>query len=279
MTVLTFSLILLFFGYLSGLVGALTGLGGGVVLIPAMVLLLKIDIHYAMGASLICVIATSSGAALAKTKNYVNLRIGILLETAAVLAALLGALLVPFIPAAKVALLFGGVLLFSAYLSLRRNHHTEPMAALTSHPLALRLGLEGEYPSNGTLKAYRVQNVPLAWAIMATAGLMSGLLGIGAGALKVLAMDQALRLPYKVSTTTSNFIMGITAAVSIGVYFSHGYIVPSLTFPVMLGVVAGSWSGSYLLERLASKRLRLFFALVISLLAVQMLYKGFTGNL
>lgn len=276
MTILTFALLLLFFSFIAGLVGALTGLGGGVVVIPVLVLLFHINIHYAMGASLISVIATSSGTAAAYMREgYTNLRIGMFLETAAVVGAFCGALLIAVVSKTFLTIIFSLVLFFSAALTIKRQEETENFE--TSHPWATKLQLNGTYPLKNQFEKYRVQNVPLALFIMGIAGVLSGLLGIGSGALKVLAMDQALRLPYKVATTTSNFMIGITAAVSTGVYFAHGYINPVITFPVMIGVIAGSFSGAKVLTRMHNRTLRIIFSIVICLIGLQMLYKALTG--
>jgi uncharacterized membrane protein YfcA len=276
LTILVFSFLLLGTSVIAGLVGALTGLGGGVVLIPVLVLLFHIDIHYAMGASLISVIATSSGAASAYLKEgYTNIRIGMFLETGAVIGAFIGAILVAFISKTFIAILFALVLFVSAYLTFKRNEEIE--AFKSSHPWAEQLHLAGTYPTKEGEKNYSVQNVPQAWGVMTIAGCMSGLLGIGSGALKVLAMDQMMRLPYKVATTTSNFIIGITAAVSVGVYFGHGYIDPGITFPVLIGVAIGAFLGAKILVKVTSKKLRLFFSIIICLLGLEMLYKALTG--
>jgi uncharacterized membrane protein YfcA len=278
LTILVFSCYVLITAVLAGLVGALTGLGGGVIIIPVLVLLFHVDIHYAMGASLISVIATSSGSAAAYLKEgYTNLRIGMFLETGAVVGAFIGAILVAFLSVSFIASLFALVLFVSAYLTYKRNEEEEP--SRPSHHWAKRLHLSGQYPNKEGLKTYSVQGVPWALSIMTVAGCLSGLLGIGSGVLKVLAMDQVMKLPYKVATTTSNFIIGITAAVSVGVYFSHGYIDPGLTFPVMIGVAAGSLLGAKLLIKIAHKQLRLFFSIIICLLGIEMLFKAFTGAL
>jgi uncharacterized membrane protein YfcA len=276
---LEFSLLLLALSYGAGLLGSLTGLGGGVVLVPTLVLLFGVDIHYAMGASLISVIATSSGAAAAFLREgYTNLRIGMFLEVAAVVGALVGALLAAALNAHVIAVIFGVVLLFSAYLSFRRREEAEPDRS--SHPWAVRLRLEGSYQTPGKPpRAYRVQNVPAGAALMALAGALSGMLGIGAGAVKVLAMDEAMRLPYKVSTATSNFVIGITAAASAGIYLTRGYVDPGLTMPVMLGVLAGARSGARIMAGAKSQRLRIVFSIVILALAVEMIYEGLTGGL
>jgi len=276
LTILVFSFLLFGTSILAGLVGALTGLGGGVVLIPVFVLLFHIDIHYAMGASLISVIATSSGAASAYLKEgYTNLRIGMLLEVGAVIGALAGAILVAFISKTFIAILFAFVLFISAYLTFKRNEEID--IPTTSHPWANKLSLSSTYPTHAGSQSYSVQRVPQALGLMTIAGGLSGLLGIGSGAIKVLAMDHMMRLPYKVATTTSNFIIGITAAVSVGVYFGHGYIDPGITFPVLIGVAIGALVGAKILLKVTSKRLRLFFSIVICLLGFEMLYKALTG--
>lgn len=259
------------------MLGALTGLGGGVVVIPVLVLLFHVDIHYAMGASLISVIATSSGTAAAYLREgYTNLRIGMFLEMAAVIGAFAGALLIAFVSPTFLSIVFSIVLFFSAYLTIKRREETEFYT--TSHPWALKFKLDGTYPLKDKLESYRVQNVPIALFIMGIAGMISGLLGVGSGTLKVLAMDQALRLPYKVATTTSNFMIGITAAVSAGIYFSHGYINPVIAFPVMIGVLAGSFFGAKVLTRIHTRFLRILFSVVICLIGVQMLYKALSGG-
>lgn len=276
MTLLTFSILLLFFSFLAGLVGALTGLGGGIIVIPVLVMLFHINIHYAMGASLISVIVTSSGAAAAYLREgYTNLRIGMYLETAAVLGALAGALLISVIPKSILAILFSFVLFISAYMNLKRRAEKE--IYVTSHAWSRVLKLDGTYPVNKQQRSYHVQNAPLGLLIMGLAGMLSGLLGIGSGSLKVLAMDQALRLPYKVATTTSNFMIGITAATSAGIYFSMGYINPVITFPVVLGVFAGSFLGARLLKILNIFSLRFLFSIMICLIGLQMLYQALTG--
>lgn len=277
MTALIFACILFVVGYLAGLLGALTGLGGGFIITPVLVLLFKVDIHYAMGASLIAVIVTSTSGSAAYLKDFVNLRIGMFLETAAVTGALIGALLVAKIPTHLIAIIFGVVLLVSAYLTVRHKEDLEPIP--TSHPWAIELQLDGNYLSGQGIKPYRVQHVPLAWSVMGCAGVLSGLLGIGSGVLKVMAMDQIMHLPYKVSTTTSNFMIGMTAAVSAGIYFAHGYINPSLSFPIILGIIPGVMTGSKILVKASTRFLRILFSCVIAILACQMIYKGVVGEL
>lgn len=275
MNVFEFSGLLLIISYFAGILAALTGLGGGVVLIPVLVLLFHINIHYAMGAALISVIATSSGSAAAFLKEgFINLRIGIFLELGAVTGAICGALATAYLPISVIEILFGCVLLFSAYLSWFREE-AHDLNIKTSHPWAVKLKLMGSYPTKTGMQPYAVQQVPTALSLMTIAGALSGLLGIGSGAIKVLAMDQAMRLPYKVATTTSNFIIGITAATSAGIYFAHGYIDPGLTFPVMLGVFAGALTGARLLVKAKTKNLRIVFSVLIALMGIQMIYRGF----
>ena len=245
----------------AGFLGALTGLGGGVIITPAMVLLLGIDLHYAIGATLVSVIATSSGAAAAYVREgFSNIRIGMFLEIATTVGAV-----------------FGVVLLYSAWISSRP--HGAPPADQPDDPLAVRLRLSGSYPSPQGPKHYKVGGVKTGFSLMFVAGTLSGLLGIGSGAVKVIAMDRAMRLPFKVSTTTSNFMIGVTAAASAGVYLNRGYIDPGLTMPVVLGVLAGSVMGARLLAGARPKALRRVFGLVVAVLAIEMIYSGLTGKL
>jgi uncharacterized membrane protein YfcA len=277
LTIIAFSGLLLFFSFAAGLLGALTGLGGGIVIIPVLVLLFHINIHYAMGASLISVIATSSGTTAAYMREgYTNLRIGMFLEVAAVVGAFFGALLIAMVSKTFLTVVFSLVLFFSAYLTIKRNEDHEQYDH--SHPWAIKLKLDSTYPSkNGETIPYHVQNVPIAFFIMGVAGILAGLLGIGSGAMKVLAMDQALCLPYKVATTTSNFMIGITAAVSAGIYFTHGYIIPSIAFPVLIGVIAGAFFGAKLLPHINNRALRIIFSIAICFIGLQMLYNALIG--
>ncbi len=278
MTILEFSLLVCGCSMIAGLVGALTGLGGGVVLVPLLSLFFKVDIRYAIGASLVSVIATSSGAAAAYVKEgFSNIRIGMFLEIATTLGALLGANLAARVSTHAIAIVFGMVLLFSAYFS--RKPRSQAERAVPPDPLATRLRLNGSFPDLDGARSYNVQHVPTGWALMFGAGALSGLLGIGSGAMKVLAMDQAMKIPFKVSTTTSNFMIGVTAAASAGVYLNRGYIDPGLVMPVMLGVLAGSLLGARILVKAHTKWLRLVFSLVIVLLAIEMLYNGFSGRI
>ncbi len=262
----------------AGLLGALTGLGGGVVLVPLLTIFFKVNIRYAIGASLISVIATSSGAAAAYVKEgFSNIRIGMFLEIATTLGALAGAYIAVLVPLRALAIIFGVVLIYSAYLSRKPRPPEE--RSLPADDLATKLRLNGNFPENGGERGYNVQNVPAGFGLMFGAGALSGLLGIGSGAVKVLAMDQAMKIPFKVSTTTSNFMIGVTAAASAGIYLNRGYIDPGLAMPVMLGVLGGSLVGTRILIKAETKLLRVVFSAVILVLALQMLYKGIAGTL
>ncbi len=276
---LEFTLLVAAGSFVAGLLGSLTGLGGGVVLVPLLTLFFKVDIRYAIGASLVSVIATSSGAAAAYVKEgFSNIRIGMFLEIATTIGALAGAFLAAFISTRALAVIFGVMLLYSAYLS--RKPRPRAQRNLPPDPLATRLRMNGDFPSEeGGMRRYNVQRVPAGFSLMFGAGALSGLLGIGSGAVKVLAMDQAMKIPFKVSTTTSNFMIGVTAAASAGVYLNRGYVDPGLAMPVMLGVLAGSMFGARILIKAETKILRVVFSLVIAVLGLQMLYKGLTGGI
>lgn len=277
MTILTFTLILLGGAFLAGLLGSLTGLGGGVVIIPLLTLVFHVDIRYAIGTALIAAIATSSGSASAYVKEGItNIRLGMFLEIATTTGAVAGALLAVYMPTQVVAIIFGVVLIISALLSARPKHNH--LETEDKSQLAQRLRLNGDYPTPQGMMTYKVRRVPGGYLMMTLAGVLSGLLGIGSGALKVLAMDNMMRVPFKVSTTTSNFMIGVTAAASAVVYLQRGYIDPGLCFPVVLGVLAGALGGTKILARANTKWLRIIFSVVITLLALQMIYNGITGK-
>jgi uncharacterized protein len=278
MSVLEFSLIVAAGSLIAGFLGALTGLGGGVVVVPMLSLLLGVDIRYAIGASLVSVIATSSGAAAAYVREGLsNIRIGMFLEVATTLGAIAGAILAMHVSTSAVSIVFGVVLIGSASLSWKRPAKSASDAS--PDVLATRLRLNGSFPEESGIRKYNVRRVPLGWGLMFGAGTLSGLLGIGSGALKVLAMDQAMKIPFKVSTTTSNFMIGVTAAASAGIYLSRGYIDPGLSMPVMLGVLAGSLLGTRVLVKAHPKWLRRVFSVVIVVLGSEMLYKGISGRI
>ena len=279
MNILEFTGIIALGSFFAGFLGAITGLGGGVVIVPLLALTLGVDIRYAIGASLVSVIATSSGAAAAYVKEgFSNVRIGMFLEIATSAGALIGAFLATKLPVTVIGIVFGVVLLYSAYHALTPlSEVLDP--AQTPDRLATLLNMHGTYPTGQGLVSYNVRAVPMGFGLMTVAGILSGLLGIGSGAVKVIAMDQVMRIPFKVSTTTSNFMIGVTAAASAGVYLSRGYVDPGLSMPVMLGVLAGSLVGSRLLVKAETTSLRLVFSVVILVLGLQMLYNGFWGKI
>jgi uncharacterized protein len=278
MNLFEFTLLIGLCSFAAGLLGSLTGLGGGVVIIPLLTLVFGVDIRYAVGASLVSVIATSSGAAAAYVKEgFSNIRIGLFLEMATTVGALAGAGLAAVLAPRVIAIVFGAVLLFSAYLSIKPQ--PEDIEGLPADRLATRLKLDGSYPAPGGERWYHVKAVPGGFSLMFVAGTLSGLLGIGSGAVKVLAMDQVMRIPFKVSTTTSNFMIGVTAAASAGVYLHRGYIDPGLAMPVMLGVALGALIGARMLTGAPTAALRRLFAVAILALGIEMIYNGLTGRL
>lgn len=272
MTILTFSIILLLGSYLAGLLGSLTGLGGGVVVIPLLTLVFGVDIRYAIGAALLASIATSSGAATAYVKEGItNIRLGMFLEIATTIGAVIGALVAVYTPVNTIAIMFGSVLIFSAAMTLRKKNQE---ALTEGSKLSYLLKLNGSYSTKEGVVDYKLKNIGAGFSIMTVAGVISGLLGIGSGALKVLAMDTAMRIPFKVSTTTSNFMIGVTAAASAVVYLQRGYMDPGIGFPVILGVLAGAFTGSKLLSRINPQTLRIIFCVAIVFVALQMIYNG-----
>ena len=276
-SILTITILVAIGSFAAGLLGSLTGLGGGLIIVPMLTLFFHVDLRYAIGASLVSIIATSSGAAAAYVREgYTNVRVGILLEVGTVIGALIGAALAGVTPTNVLAILMGVVLLYTAYRSLKPR----PEHELLTEPdeWARRLRLDSTYPTAKGKQAYSVTNVPAGFSLMFIAGILSALLGIGSGIVKVLAMDQMMRLPFKVSTTTSNFMIGVTAAASAGVYLHRGYIDPTIVFPVMLGVLAGALLGARVLARARVTWLRTLFTTVVVIMAVQMLYKGIAGK-
>ncbi|UZT99453.1 sulfite exporter TauE/SafE family protein [Chryseobacterium fluminis] len=267
-------IIILFLGAISaGLLGSLTGLGGGVIIIPLLTLGFGVPMHYAIGASLISVIGTSSGAAVAFVKEgFTNMRIGMFLEIATTSGAIIGALVSGMLNPNTIGIIFASILLLTVILNLKgKPDHQEPVI---KGSLEDKLKLYGTFPDKGVVKSYSAKNTVPGFMMMMFAGAMSGLLGIGSGALKVLAMDNMMRLPFKVSTTTSNFMIGVTAVASSLIYFQRGEIVPVIVAPVLIGVVVGSFIGSKTLMVSKTKKLKVFFAIVITILSIYMMYNG-----
>jgi uncharacterized membrane protein YfcA len=278
MTAAEFTPIVFAASVLAGFLGSLTGLGGGVIVTPVLTLFLGVDIRYAIGASLVSVIATSSGAAAAYVKDGLsNIRIGMFLEIATTLGAVFGAFLGTHISTKILAVIFGLILLQSAWSTAREHRNTSN--PLPPDPLGESLQLNGTYTNNGQPEPYQVHRVKTGFALMLGAGTISGLLGIGSGSLKVIAMDSAMQLPFKVSAATSNFMIGVTAAASASLYLSRGYVLPAIAMPVMLGVLLGSIAGARFLPILPVKLLRRVFAIVVGIIAVQMIVSGIRGRI
>ena len=274
-----FTLITFLVSIVAGVLGSLLGLGGGIIIVPFLTLWMKVDVHYAIGASIVSVIATSSGAAAAYVRDRMtNLRVAMFLEIATTSGALTGAYLAGVIAGRWLYIIFGLVLAYSALVMFR--HRTDQSGTnVSADALADRLKLHSDYRDQALGKqiAYRVRGTKLGFALMYGAGIVSGLLGIGSGALKVPAMDLAMGLPIKVSTATSNFMIGVTAAASAGVYFARGEIDPFIAAPVVTGVLIGAAGGATLLGRINSVLIRGVFVAVLLIIAGQMLYKGVRG--
>jgi len=262
MTVLEFSALLFLISCFTGTFGVLTGLGGGILLVPILTTI-GVNLYYAMGASLISIITTSLSTATTPSGQYYNsVKVGMFLETGAVLGALLGAVLLSILPVSLISIIFSIVLLFSAYSTFTRRSQEED------------LSLEQAKLARVNLKQYTKTALLQGWSLMVGGGILSSILGVGSGAVKVLAMDQVLRLPYKISTATSNFMVGMTATASIGIYLAKGYIEPTIAFPVMLGIFLGALVGSKMLQFVKSHSLRIIFSLLVVVLSVQMFYMG-----
>ncbi len=271
----TFALIFLA-AIVAGVVGSLVGLGGGIFVVPLLTLAFGFPIDVAIGASIVSVIATSSGAAAAYVRDHLtNLRIGMFLEIATTLGAVSGAFLAIVVAPRALFIVFGLVLIVSA-IPLIRNIGEELPMGVKNDRWAERLQLASTYPDavEGGDVPYNVTHIPEGFGLMYIAGLISGLLGIGSGTFKVLAMDTAMRLPMKVSSTTSNFMIGVTAAASAGIYFQRGDIHPVVAAAVALGVLIGALGGAKLLVKLSNRMVRLIFVPLLLAVAVEMLIRG-----
>jgi uncharacterized protein len=260
----------------AGFIGAISGLGGGVFIVPALVIAAHMPMRVAVGASLISVVATSAGASVAFVRDgWTNLKVAMLLECATVTGAVTGAYLAGIVPVVVLELLFAAMMLQSAYFSLRKKGDD---ILSKGDPLSERLDLSGEIPDeDGELAHYEVVKVPQGSMLMVVAGLMSGLLGIGSGALKVMAMDYIMHIPLKVSSATSNFMIGVTAGAGALVFLSRGDVSTTIAAPVALGVTAGALAGSRALPVLKVESLRVVFVVILVLIAVEMGWRALTG--
>ncbi len=278
---LTFFLILFGSSAVAGALGALLGLGGGVILVPILTLMAGLNIHYAIGASIVSVIATSSGAAATYVRDKItNIRLGMFLEMATTTGAVIGAWVAGVLPGRALSIFFGLILTHAAWTMYRARYEDVP-AGVVGSPLATRLRLHGRYydPALERKVEYQITGVPQGFGMMWIAGLISGLLGIGSGVFKVIAMDTMMRAPIKVSTTTSNFMIGVTAAASAGIYFLRGDIHPFIAAPVALGILSGTVAGTHLLLRLRGTAIRKVFLVVLIIIALQMIWRGIVGTI
>jgi uncharacterized membrane protein YfcA len=260
----------------AGVIGSLAGVGGGILVIPALTTIFGVDIRFAVGASIVSVIATSSGAASAYVRDRItDMRIGMFLELATTTGAVCGAIVAAYVTASFLFLLLGLVVLLSAGLQVARLQEEVP----TDEPshLATALKLSSTYPDRllGREVPYSARRIPLGFAMMWFAGVVSGLLGIGSGVLKVLAMDGAMRLPMKVSSATSNFMIGVTAAASAGIYLSRGDVDPRIAAPVALGVLVGAVTGARVLHRVSNRSVRVIFLPVLVAVGLEMIGRAF----
>lgn len=262
----------------AGFIGSLTGIGGGVVIVPLLTLVFGVDLRYAIGASLVSVIASSSGSAATFVRDgYTNIRIGMFLEIATTIGAIVGAYIASQIPTTTLAVIFGVALITTAGLVVQnRPEDTEPVKA---DAIAHSLRLQGSYPTESGWRSYHVTNVLPGFGLVFFGGIISALLGIGGGTIKVPAMDQVMRIPFKVATTTSNFMIGVTAAASVGIYLSNGYIDPVLAAPVMLGVLIGTEVGTRVLPGAKVLVIRRVFAATMVVIGLRMIYKAVIGTI
>ncbi len=281
MMVLLYFIALLLAGFIAGVVGAMSGLGGGVVIVPALTLLFGVPLEYAAGASLVSTIATSSGAASAYVKDKLaNIKIGMSLEIATTLGAIAGSLLAAYVYAHGISqdlfILFGAVLILSLYptfIEYRKTYRKRINKDWSTEVFQL----SGSYYDKAKKRVIRYSGY--RWwfgeAIMGIAGLISGLLGIGSGVLKVMSMDWGMKLPMKVTTATSNFMIGVTAATGSAIYWALGYIQPFVVAPVVIGILLGAYCGSKMLQQTTGKSIRLMFLILLGIVGIEMVLRGF----
>lgn len=273
------ALLMLGVGIFAGIMGSILGIGGGMIVTPIVTLAMGLDIKYAIGASIIAVIATSSGSTIAFLKDDVlNLRVAMFLEIATTIGAIIGALLTGVFDPMILYILFGSLLVFSSWNMYRKMRSgQEVLQQVKADKWAEKFNLNSSYYDKNTKQQvdYQVENVPGGFLIMLGAGLASGMLGIGSGAFKVMAMDGAMKMPLKPSSATSNLMMGVTAAASATVYFFNGSIRPDLAVPLALGILGGSTIGTRIMQVLPSKIIRLIFIPILLYLGLQMILKGF----
>ena len=266
-------LILLLSSVAAGFLGSLLGLGGGIIIVPTLTLLFHVNIRYAIAASLISIVATSSGAAASFLKDHLtNLRLAVFLEIGTVFGAIVGFLISKQVRPSFLFLLFGVFLLFSALMMLKKKGDA---LSMNDHPRSQRLGLAGSFPDrSGKEVIYKIEQAPLGLVLMLLAGLLSALLGIGSGIFKVLAMDGVMKVPMKVSSATSNFMIGVTATASAGAFLLRGDIRPEIAAPVSVGIILGSWIGARAMVSMPAGIIRKIFVVVLAIVSIQMIMKG-----
>jgi len=269
-----FDLAVVILAIAAGFIGSLIGLGGGALLVPALVMFLGVPMKTAVAASLMAVVFTSSAAAMIRGRDaFTNYRVGLLLETVAGVASVIGAVTAFMVSATALQFTFGGVLLVIAGLTMRRMQD-EDTSGQPSHPWSRALRLDGVEDSADGPRIYHVQQVPLGVSIMGVAGVIAGMLGLGAGAVKVLSMDTCMKIPFRTSTVTSNFMIGATAAAGSVAFLRLGLIDPAVAGPVAVGIVPGAMLGSWMVSRIRLRSLRLVFLAFVALTGVQMLLKA-----
>lgn len=272
-------LLLLVMGVGAGILGAILGIGGGMIITPVLTIMMGLDIKYAIGASIISVIATSSGSTIAYLKDdMLNLRVAMFLEIATTVGAIMGALLVGMFSSNFLYVLFGFFLLYSSYNMIRKLFDKKGEVVYTEKgEIVEKFKLASTYYDKAEQKQidYSMKNVPGGFVMMWAAGLASGLLGIGSGAFKVIAMDTIMKMPLKPSSATSNLMMGVTAAASATVYFFNGSIRPDIAAPLAIGVLVGATIGARLMQVLKPRVIRMIFIPIILYMGLQMALKGF----
>ena len=276
MSLFDFIVSLCLLSVVAGFFGSLVGLGGGIIIVPILTLVYHVDIRLAIGASIVSVIATSSGAAVTYVRERLaNIRAGMFLEVATTVGAMTGAYLTTLLSVRVLYVLFAAVVIYSAAAMFRKRHHTKPLVS-SNDRLARYFRLDGSYYDGRERKeiVYKIAGTRLGLGLMYVAGIISAILGVGSGALKVPAMDLAMRMPMKVSVATSNFMIGVTAAASAGAYFARGQINPVVAAPVAIGVLLGAIIGSRILNRISSNYIRVLFLVVLIAIAISMLLRG-----
>lgn len=273
MTNLIFTLIVFLGSSIAGFIGALTGLGGGLLLIPLLTIVCGVDIHYAIGTSLLSIIATSSGAAQSYIKEgLVNIRLAMLLGIPTTLGAIAGSFIATEISKNMISLIFGIVLFATAVFIIFKNN--TPFKLFPKNPLATRLKLNDSYQSPKGRIEYNVRSLPMGIILMLLAGVLSTLIGIGSGVVMVPALDNCMKLPYRVSTATSTLMLGVTALAGVWLYIPKGYINPLITFPTVIGILMGSFIGAKSMPFIKTKNLKIIFAVMAMLIACKMVYNA-----